>query len=327
MMSDMMRVSRGKKIHSLNEYILCNSSARLKHSGSVSLLKSLLSNPCLKPLVPPLCLLLFVIHGLGDKLHNFVAGIFIPQYHYPYAVSLCFGQAVIALLFLNLPHLLGVVSLQSYSRVLGEKLLVPSICSSIYGVLSMWAKANCSNSGLFPLVMPLLPLLIMLMSFLLKLPSPLYIHISVLISFFGLTIFVTTVAHSVPGVDILEYIYAPLALILFSVSLIWLAKVSEVERQQPLHIQASVFDIYYCHLVNQSGVLGILWLLHSDNPWHVLSQGSWHSLLFHGYLLAILLLGMALNFVVGITVLCFSPLAGAVLHSAYQLTLPFLQYI
>ncbi|XP_055083202.1 uncharacterized protein si:ch211-248a14.8 isoform X2 [Periophthalmus magnuspinnatus] len=217
--------------------------------------------------MPTLCLLLFVIYSLGDKLHNFVAGVFIPQYHYPYAVALCFGKVMISVLFLNLLHLLGTVSLHSYSRVLGEKLLVPSICSSIY------------------------------------------------------------VFHGVSSVDFLEYIYAPLALILFCVSLIWLAKVSEVERQHPLVAQASVFDIYYAHLVNQSGVLGLLWLLHSDNPWCVLSQGSWHSLLFHGYLAAILLLGMVLNFFVGITVLCFSPVVAALLHSAYPLALFFLQFI
>uniref|UniRef100_A0A3B3ZXF7 Uncharacterized protein n=1 Tax=Periophthalmus magnuspinnatus TaxID=409849 RepID=A0A3B3ZXF7_9GOBI len=261
-------------------------------------------------MMPTLCLLLFVIYSLGDKLHNFVAGVFIPQYHYPYA-------AVISVLFLNLLHLLGTVSLHSYSRVLGEKLLVPSICSSIYGVLSMWAKANSSNSGLFPLVLPLLTLFTMVLSFLLNLQSPLSTLISVLISFF----------HGVSSVDFLEYIYAPLALILFCVSLIWLAKVSEVERQHPLVAQASVFDIYYAHLVNQSGVLGLLWLLHSDNPWCVLSQGSWHSLLFHGYLAAILLLGMVLNFFVGITVLCFSPVVAALLHSAYPLALFFLQFI
>ncbi|XP_033835987.2 uncharacterized protein si:ch211-248a14.8 isoform X1 [Periophthalmus magnuspinnatus] len=277
--------------------------------------------------MPTLCLLLFVIYSLGDKLHNFVAGVFIPQYHYPYAVALCFGKVMISVLFLNLLHLLGTVSLHSYSRVLGEKLLVPSICSSIYGVLSMWAKANSSNSGLFPLVLPLLTLFTMVLSFLLNLQSPLSTLISILISFFSGTTFVVTVFHGVSSVDFLEYIYAPLALILFCVSLIWLAKVSEVERQHPLVAQASVFDIYYAHLVNQSGVLGLLWLLHSDNPWCVLSQGSWHSLLFHGYLAAILLLGMVLNFFVGITVLCFSPVVAALLHSAYPLALFFLQFI
>ncbi|KAK7901888.1 hypothetical protein WMY93_018657 [Mugilogobius chulae] len=313
MFNIIMRFFCGKNSHSQNEYSKCKkSSARLKQGWGVLLLKRLFSSPSLKPLVPTLCVLLFVIYGLGDKLHNFVAGIFIPQYHYPYAAALCFGQVVISLLFLNLLHLLGAVSLQSYSRVLGEKLLVPSICSSVYGVLSMWAHTSSSNSVL---------------SSILKLPSPLSTHVSVLISFFSGTTLVITVSRGVSGVNFLEYIYAPLALILFSVSLIWLAKVSEVERKHPPNAQASAVDIYYAHLVNQSVIVGILWLLHPDNPWHVLRQSSWQNLLFHGYLLAILLLKMALNFVVGITALCFSPLAAAVLHSAYQLVLPFLQLL
>lgn len=125
------------------------------------------------------------------------------------------------------------------------------------------------------------------------------------------------------SVEYLEYMYAPLALILHSLYLTWLAKVSEAEHQNSPDDQASIFDIYYTQLVNQSWVLGLLWLLHPDSPWLVLSKGNWHSLLFHGYLLAILLLGMALNFMVGISALCVSPLAAALLHSARELVLPF----
>lgn len=54
--------------------------------------KTLSSSQVLKPLVPALCLSVVVIYGLADRLRNFVSGIFIPQYHYPYAVALCFGQ-------------------------------------------------------------------------------------------------------------------------------------------------------------------------------------------------------------------------------------------
>ena len=129
------------------------------------------------------------------------------------------------------------------------------------------------------------------------------------------------------GFEPLEYIYAPLALILHSLSLTWLAKVAEAECQHSPDVQASIFDIYYTQLVNQSWVLGLLWLLHPDSPWQVLSQGSWHSLLFHGYLLAILLLGMVLNFMVGISALCVSPLAAALLHSARELVQPFIQLL
>lgn len=115
--------------------------------------------------------------------------------------------------------------------------------------------------------------------------------------------------------------YAPLALILHSLSLAWLAKVSEAERRHSP--DASIFDIYYTQLVNQIWVLGLLWLLHPDSPWQVLRHGGWHSLLFHGYLLAVLLLGMVLNFMVGISALCVSPLAAALLHSARQVLQPF----
>lgn len=323
----MTRFVFGKKTRSQSEYPICQSSARLIQGWCVLLLKSLFSNHNLKPLLPSLCLVLLVIFGLGDRLHNFVAGIFIPQYHYPYAVALCFGQVVISLLFVNLLHLLGAVPLQRYSRPLGERLLVPSICSSIYGVLSMVAQANGSFSGLLALVMPLLPLLTLGLSFLFKLASPLSTHISVLISFISGTSLVITVSRGVSGMDILDYIYASLALILFSVSLVWLAKVSEAVHHLSSDINASVFDIYYTHLVNQSGILGLLWLLHSDNPWYVLSQGSWCSLLFHGYLYAILLLRMVLNYLVGITALSFSPLAAAVLHSVNQIVLPFLHLL
>lgn len=324
----MMRIIQGKRATlSQNECHNRQSSARLRRGWCASVVKSLLSSHSLKPLVPILCPLLLVIYGLGDKLYDFVTGLFIPQYHYPYAVALCFGQVVISLLALNLLHFLNLVPLRSFSRALGERLLVSSICGSIYGVLSMWVKANSSFSGLFPLVQPLLPLCTTGLSFTLKLVSPLSIHILVLISLLSGTSLVITVSHGVSGVEFLEYIYAPLALILYSVSLTWLAKVSEAESRHSPDSQASIFDIYYAHLVNQSWILGVLWLLHYDNPWHVLKQGSWHSLLFHGYHLAILLLGMALSFLDGMTVLCFSPIAAAILHSVYQIALPFLHLI
>ena len=58
----------------------------------VSAVKSLLTNQALKPLVPALCLVVVVTYSLADKLQNFVASIFFPQYHYPYAVALSFAQ-------------------------------------------------------------------------------------------------------------------------------------------------------------------------------------------------------------------------------------------
>ncbi|KAK5854219.1 hypothetical protein PBY51_015309 [Eleginops maclovinus] len=305
--------------------LLGKSIGRWRRGWCASAKKHLLSNHALKPLVPTLFLLVFVIYGLGDKLRNFVLGIFVPQYHYPYAVALCFAQVLISLLVLNLLHVLGLVPLKRYSSSLGERVLVPSICSSTHAVLSMWAKAGSSYAGLFPVILPLFPMVTMGFSFSQKLSSSPSNEISILISILCGTSFVITASQGLPGVDLLEYMYAPLDLILHSLSLTWLAKVSEAERCHSPDAQASIFDIYYTQLVNQSWVLGLLWVLHPDRPWQVLSHSSWQSLLFHGYLHAILLLGMSLNFLVGMSTLCVSPLAAALLHSARQVGQPFLQ--
>lgn len=49
-----------------------------------------------KPLVPLLlciaALVAVIVYALADNLHSFVSRIFIPQYHYPYAVPLAFIQ-------------------------------------------------------------------------------------------------------------------------------------------------------------------------------------------------------------------------------------------
>lgn len=278
----------------------------------------------MKSLVPTLCLVVVVIYGLGDKLLNFVANIFIPQYHYPYAVALCFAQVLVSLSFLNLLHVLDVVPLKRYSRPLGERVLVPAICKSFHDVVAMWARANSLYAGLYVLTLPLLPVVTEGLSFYLKLATPQSVHISVLVSTLsGASFVITAVTQGLAGVETLEYLYAPLALVLHSLSLTWLAKVSEAECCRPPDAQASIFDIYYTQLVNQAWVLGHMWLLHPDTPWQVLSRGSWHSLLFSAYLLAILLLGMVLNFTVGVLALCVSPRAAAALHSARQVAQSF----
>lgn len=117
--------------------------------------------------------------------------------------------------------------------------------------------------------------------------------------------------------------YAPLAVLLHSLSLTFLAKVLEAEHQQFSDSQTSVCDIYYTQMVTQSCVLGPLWLLHPDGPWKVWRNSSWHSLLFLGYLLALLLLSMVLNLTVAASALRVSPFAAALLHSAWQLVRPF----
>lgn len=242
--------------------------------------------------------------------------------------------------------------LKNYSRSLGEKLLVPAICQSIHDVLAMWANANSSYTGNYPLIVPLLPMITVSFSFFLKLASLPSIHICILISIISGTslaitgenvkskfdsdvstpqvnllsissFYLVAVSQGLAGFEPLEYMYAFLALMLFGLCLNWLVKAAEEESHQPSDTQSSIFDIYYVHLVNQSWILGLLWLLHPDNPWQVLSHSSWHSLLFHGYQLAILLLGMVLNFVVSTSALCISPLAASLLHSAKSVAQPF----
>ncbi|XP_028323854.1 uncharacterized protein LOC114476484 isoform X1 [Gouania willdenowi] len=290
-----------------------------------SAVKNVSSSYALKLLIPPLCLVLVVIYGLTDKLRNFVAGLFIPQYNHHYPVAFCFGQVLVSLLVLNLLHLVTLVPLKRYSWCLGEKLLIPAICSSIQAVLSMWVKTSNSYAGLFLLILPLLPLVTVACSFCLKLTSPPSAHISVMISILSGTSVVIAASKDLSHVELLEYIYTPLAIILHSLSLTCLAKVFHaVNHDEPdSKDSVSVFDVYYAQLVNQGWVLGFLWLLHPDNPWKVLTHGSWNSLLFIGYLLAILLLGMVLDFLVGLSALCVSPLAAALLHSAKQLVQPF----
>lgn len=70
---------------------LVHSSGRWR-TRYASAVRCLSAHHALKPLVASLVLLVVVIYGLGDKLRNFVASIFIPQYRYPYPVALSFAQ-------------------------------------------------------------------------------------------------------------------------------------------------------------------------------------------------------------------------------------------
>lgn len=299
------------------------SKGRSRTGWFTSAVKSFSLNSALKDLVPILCLVVVVIYVLADKLRNFVIDIFIPQYHFHYPVVLCFGQVLVSLLVLNLFHALGLVPLKRYSWSLGEKLLIPAICNSIQDVILMWFKANSLYTGLFLLAGPLLPFVTAGFSLALKIKPPPSVPFSVMISILSGTSLVITASRGFSHIEPLEYLYTPLALILHGFCLIWLGKVSDAESRHPPNARISVFDIYYTTLVNQGVVLCVLWLLHPDSVWRVWDQGSWNSLLFNGYMLAILLLGMVLNFLVGMSALCVSPFAAAVLHSAKQVLQPF----
>lgn len=79
-------------------HVMRTTSSHVCSSGSwrtgwcASASKSVLSNRALKSLAPTLCLAGVMTYALADELRNFVAGVFIPQYHFPYAVALCFAQ-------------------------------------------------------------------------------------------------------------------------------------------------------------------------------------------------------------------------------------------
>lgn len=128
--------------------------------------------------------------------------------------------------------------------------------------------------------------------------------------------FLCAVCKGLYAMEPLEFVYSPLSLILHSLSLAWLAKVAQTERSN-----ASTFDLYYTLTVTRTLLLGFLCVLHPDGP-KALSQGNWHSLLFWGYMLGMLLLGAVQLLFVDVTALYFSALPAAVLHATRGLVLP-----
>ncbi|XP_077470025.1 uncharacterized protein LOC144084992 isoform X2 [Stigmatopora argus] len=280
----------------------------------------------LKPSLPALCAAVFFLYGLADQLRSFVAGVFLPQYRYPYAVALSFGQVLLSLFFLNLLHILGVAPLRPFNRAVAERLLVPSVCSSVRAVLAMWAEANTWHAGLYPLAWRLLPLVTVGLGCVLKVTASPSGHTFVFLSVLTGSSLLFTASHGISVMEPLEYIYGPLAVILLGLSLTWSSKAYEAEHNGPPSAnRSSALDFYYNLVVNQCCLLGLLWTLHPESPPLVLSRASWRSLLFHGYLLAILLLGMLLDFAAVMSALSVSPLAAALLHSARELLHPLVQ--
>ncbi|XP_052001829.1 uncharacterized protein LOC127657186 [Xyrauchen texanus] len=272
-----------------------------------------------KPLVPLLlciaALVAVILYALADNLHSFVCRIFIPQYHYPYAVPLAFIQVFLNLLALLALHGIGLIHLKPFSLKLAERLLVPAICGSVQCVLALWAEAN-SHSGLYPLIARFLPLVSLCMGHLFVLSMPGSIHISCLLTAVTFASVSVTACQGLHTMEVLEYVYSPLSLVLHSLSLVWLAKVTQSERGH-----ASIFDMYYTLTVSRCLLLGFLCVLHPDGP-KALIDGSWHSLLFYGYMLGMLLLGAVQLLFVDVTALYFSALPAAVLHATRGLMLP-----
>lgn len=119
----------------------------------------------------------------------------------------------------------------------------------------------------------------------------------------------------------LEYFYSPLSLFLHSLSLSWLAIVAQTERNH-----ATTFDLYYTLTVTRSVLLVLLCVLHPDTS-RAVTHGNWHTLVFLGYILAVLLLGSGQIFLVDITALRYSPLSAALLYSARGLAMPLINLL
>lgn len=281
---------------------------------------SLYSSKCWKSLVP-----IFLLCGISlalvtlsqvDRLRTFVCGIFIPQYHYPFAVPLTFVQVLIISLPLLALHGVGLISLKPYSCGLGERMLVPAVCGSAQAVLELWAKAS-AHSGLYPLFTCLLPVLSVVWSRVLSLTAKPSLYLSCSLAGVSLGAITIKVVKGVYLAETLEWVYSPLSVLLHSLSLAWMAKVAEAERH---HL--TVFDCHYSLVMTRCMVMGFLCLLHPDSP-RALVEGNWQCLLFLGYLLAIVLLGALQHLLVDMTALYFSPQAAALLYAARELARPF----
>ncbi|KAG7328657.1 hypothetical protein KOW79_008601 [Hemibagrus wyckioides] len=265
-------------------------------------------------------LVVVVLYALADQLHDFVCRIFFPQYHYPYTAPFALIQVLLNILALLGLHSLGLVQLNPFSWRLAERLLVPAVCGAVQCVLALWAQAS-AHSGLYPLTGRLLPLFSLAWGHLLGVSKPNSAHFNCLLIAITFTSIGITAYDGVYNMEPLEYFYSPLSLFLHSLSLAWLSKVAQSVRGH-----ATTFDLYYTLTVTQSVLLLLLCVMHPDTP-QAITHGSWHTLLFLGYMLAVLLLGSVQIFLVDITALRYSPLSAALLHSARGLTTPLINLL
>ncbi|XP_026999519.2 uncharacterized protein si:ch211-248a14.8 [Tachysurus fulvidraco] len=265
-------------------------------------------------------LVVVVLYALTDQLHDFVCRIFFPQYHYPYTAPFALIQVLLNILALLGLRCLGLVRLNPFSWRLAERLMVPAVCGAVQYVLALWAQAS-AHSGLYPLTGRLLPLFSLAFGHLLGVSKPKPAHFTCLLTAITFTSIGITVYDGVYNMELLEYIYSPLSLVLHSLSLAWLSKVAQIERRN-----ATTSDLYYTLTVTQSVLLLLLCVMHPDTP-KAIAHGSWHTLLFLGYMSAVLLLGSVQVFLVGITALKYSPLAAALLHSARGLATPLINLL
>ncbi|XP_062863625.1 uncharacterized protein si:ch211-248a14.8 [Trichomycterus rosablanca] len=272
-----------------------------------------------KALAPSLiyiaALVVVVLYALTDHLHSFLCRLFMSQYHYPYAAPLALMQVVLNLLMLLALHLLGLVRLNPFSWRLAEKLLVPAVCGSVQAVLALWAEAS-AHSGLYPLAGQLLPLAGLTWTHLLAKSKPGFTHFTCFITAVTVMSVGISAYEGLHAVQPLEYIYSPLSVLLHSLSLTWLSKLGKSKQGH-----TSTFDLYYGLTVIRSVALVLLCALHPDTP-RAFTHGSWHSLIFIGFISGTVLSGAAMHFLVDVTALSSSAPAAALLHSARGLALP-----
>lgn len=131
----------------------------------------------------------------------------------------------------------------------------------------------------------------------------------------------SSVYEGVHGVQLLELCYSALSLLLHSFSLSWLG---ELSRSRQGH--ASTFDLYYALVLTRVAALVPLCALHPDTP-RALANGSWHSLIFVGYMAGMLLSGAALHFLVDVMALRSSALTATLIHSARGLAMPIIHLL
>ncbi|XP_066549452.1 uncharacterized protein LOC136715939 [Amia ocellicauda] len=294
-----------------------------EHCLAVVLEDTVLGRSQLKALAPTprygAALLAVVLYSVGKTLYSFLTRLFVTQYHYRGLVQLAFAQMLLTLLAAVALQTLGAVSLQPFSLRRGEQLLVPAVGSGVQAVLGLWAEVNAPG-GLFSLTQLLLPLACVGCSHALALTRTPSQHCTALLAGWTLVPLLITVLQVSLWAEPLVVLYSALSVLLHSLSLGWLAKVGEQQQCEP-DGRASALDLHFTLCVDSSLALGLLCLL-LPGGLSELGQGSWHSLLFLGYLLGVLALGALQSLLLSLVALCCSPVAAGVLHTALDLTLP-----
>ncbi|XP_028651054.2 uncharacterized protein si:ch211-248a14.8 [Erpetoichthys calabaricus] len=247
---------------------------------------------------------------LGSTLSDFLCRVFIMQYKYTFPVFLAFGEVLLTLLVLKLLRRMGWALIKPYSMRLGEQFLVPSICFSFQAVLDFWAVCYV-HSRLFCMIQHLIPIACLAWEYGLGMPHACSSRVRLLVTIISVFSFLQDIQSL--SDDYLACVYSLLSLLLDSLYLCWLQMTIQIQS----HGSTSVVDVYYTIIVNSSLVLGLLWVLQMDYS-HAIAQGSWNSLIFMGYLVAVLGLGSLFRFLICWTVLRGSAITASIMKLAKE---------